>query len=29
MKGILEDLQLLSCEHGMKAVTKAQQEQLI
>jgi hypothetical protein len=28
MKGILEDVQLLSCEHGMKTATKAQQEQL-
>jgi hypothetical protein len=28
MQGILEDIQLLSCEHGMKTATKAQQEQL-
>jgi hypothetical protein len=28
MKGILEDVQLLSCEHGMKTATKAQQKQL-
>lgn len=29
MKGILEDVQLLSCEHGMKTATKAQQEQIV
>ena len=29
MKGILEDLQLLVCEHGMKTTTKAQQEQIL
>jgi hypothetical protein len=28
MQEILEDIQLLSCEHGMKTATKAQQEQL-
>lgn len=28
MNGILEDVQLLACEHGMKVVTKAQQEQV-
>ncbi|KAI9742898.1 MAG: hypothetical protein M1818_003627 [Claussenomyces sp. TS43310] len=28
MKGILEDVQLLACEHGMKTATKAQQEQV-
>jgi hypothetical protein len=28
MKGMLEDLQLLACEHGMKTVTKAQQQQV-
>lgn len=29
MKGMLEDIQLLACEHGMKTATKAQQEQII
>ena len=29
MKGMLEDVQLLSCERGMKSATKAQQEQII
>jgi hypothetical protein len=28
MKGMLEDVQLLACEHGMKTATKAQQEQI-
>jgi N-terminal domain on NACHT_NTPase and P-loop NTPases len=28
MKGILEDVQLLACEHGMKTATEAQQEQI-
>jgi hypothetical protein len=28
MKGMLEDVQLLACEHGMKTATKAQQQQL-
>jgi len=28
MKGMLEDLQLLACEHGMKAVTKDQQDEI-
>lgn len=28
MKGMLEDVQLLSCERGMKTATKAQQEQI-
>jgi hypothetical protein len=28
MKGILEDVQLLACEHGMKTATKDQQEQI-
>lgn len=29
MKGMLEDVQLLTCERGMKTATKAQQEQII
>lgn len=29
MKGIIEDVQLLACEHGMRTATMAQQEQLI
>ena len=29
MKGMLEDLQLLACERGMKTATKVQQEQII
>jgi N-terminal domain on NACHT_NTPase and P-loop NTPases len=29
MRGILEDVELLSCEHGMKTATKTQQQQLI
>ena len=29
MKGMLEDVQLLACERGMKTATKAQQEQII
>lgn len=29
MKGMLEDLQLLACEHGMKTATGAQQEQIV
>ena len=29
MKGILEDVQLLACERGMKTATKTQQEQII
>ena len=29
MKGMLEDLQLLACEGGMKTATKVQQEQII
>ena len=29
MKGMLEDLQILACERGMKTATKAQQEQII
>ena len=29
MKGILEDVQLLACERGMKTGTKAQQEQIV
>jgi N-terminal domain on NACHT_NTPase and P-loop NTPases len=28
MKGILEDVQLLACEHGIKTATKAQQEEI-
>jgi hypothetical protein len=28
MKGMLEDVQLLACEHGMKAVTTDQQDQI-
>jgi hypothetical protein len=28
MKGMLEDVQLLACEYGMKTATKAQQEQI-
>ena len=28
MKGMLEDVQLLACEHNMKMATKAQQEQI-
>lgn len=28
MKGMLEDVQLLGCEHGMKTATEAQQEQI-
>ncbi|MCJ1392832.1 hypothetical protein MMC18_005704, partial [Xylographa bjoerkii] len=28
MKGMLEDVQLLACEHGMKTATKAQDEQI-
>lgn len=28
MKGMLEDVQLLACEHGIKTATKAQQEQI-
>jgi len=28
MKGMLEDVQLLACEHGMRTATKAQQEQI-
>jgi hypothetical protein len=28
MKGMLEDVQLLACEHGMKTATQAQQEQI-
>ena len=28
MKGMLEDVQLLACERGMKTATKAQQEQI-
>ena len=29
MKGILEDLQLLACEHGMRTATLAEQEQIV
>ena len=29
MKGMLEDVQLLACERGMKTATKAQEEQLV
>ena len=29
MKGMLEDVQLLSCERGIKTATKAQQEQIV
>lgn len=29
MKGMLEDVQFLACEHGIKTATKAQQEQII
>ena len=29
MKGMLEDVQLLACEHGIKTATKDQQEQII
>ena len=29
MKGVLEDVQLLACEHGMKTATKAQQGQIL
>ena len=29
MKGMLEDVQLLACERGMKTATRAQQEQII
>lgn len=29
MKGMLEDVQLLACEHGMTTATKAQQEQIV
>ena len=29
MKGMLEDVQLLACERGMKTATKAQQEQIL
>ena len=29
MKGMLEDVQLLTCERGMKTATRAQQEQII
>ena len=29
MKGMLDDVQLLSCERGMKTATKAQQEQIL
>lgn len=28
MKGMLEDVQLLACEHGMKTATKAQEEEI-
>jgi hypothetical protein len=28
MKGMLEDVHLLACEHGMKTATQAQQEQI-
>lgn len=28
MKGMLEDVQFLACEHGIKTATKAQQEQI-
>jgi hypothetical protein len=28
MKGMLEDVQLLACEHGMKTATKVEQEQI-
>jgi len=29
MKGILEDVQLLACEHGMRTATKAQKEDIL
>lgn len=29
MKGMLEDVQLLACEHGMKTAAQAQQEQIV
>jgi hypothetical protein len=29
MKGMLEDVQLLACEHGMQTATKAQQDQIV
>ena len=29
IKGILEDVQILACERGIKTATKAQQEQII
>lgn len=29
MKGMLQDVQLLACEHGMKTATKAQLEEVV
>jgi hypothetical protein len=29
MKGMLEDLQLVACEHGMKTATRGEQEQIV
>lgn len=29
MKGMLEDVQLLACEHGIRTATKTEQEQIV